>query len=78
VLAAMPVVASVRRQGDGLVVQLRSGRRSDLATALMGAGIKVETLMATQRLEDAFLELLAAPAEPAAALPPPEPARSPS
>src|SRR5204863_8246943 len=67
VLAALPNVTSVRRQGDGLVVQLRDGRRSDLATALMSSGIKVETLMATQRLEDAFLELLAARAEAAPA-----------
>ena len=47
-------------QGDGLVVELRDGRRSDLAAALVGAGLRLETIMATQRLEDAFLDLLAA------------------
>jgi ABC-2 type transport system ATP-binding protein len=62
VLGALPIVESVQRQGDGLVVRLRDGQRSDLATALMHGGIRLETLMATQRLEDAFLELLAAPA----------------
>ena len=36
------------------------GRRSDLAAALFEAGVRVETLMPTQRLEDAFLDLLAA------------------
>jgi ABC-2 type transport system ATP-binding protein len=66
VLGALPIVESVQPQGDGLVVRLRDGHRSDLATALMHAGIRLETLMATQRLEDAFLDLLAAPAPPPA------------
>jgi ABC-2 type transport system ATP-binding protein len=60
VLAALPIVSSVHAQGDGLVVELRDGRRSDVAAALIGAGLRLETIMATQRLEDAFLDLLAA------------------
>ncbi len=39
---------------------MRGGRRSDLAAALTAAGVRLETIMATQRLEDAFLGLLAA------------------
>jgi ABC-2 type transport system ATP-binding protein len=60
-LASLPIVSTVHVQGDGLVVELREGRRSDLASALVAAGLRLETLTATQRLEDAFLELLAAP-----------------
>jgi len=67
VLAALPIVASVQAQGDGLVVELRDGQRSDLAAALVAAGLRVETLMATQRLEDAFLDLLATPSAAAPA-----------
>jgi ABC-2 type transport system ATP-binding protein len=59
-LEAMTIVATVHEQGDGLVVELRDGRRSDLAAALTDAGLRLETLMATQGLEDAFLDLLAA------------------
>ena len=57
-LTALGFVEKVTNQGDGLVVYLRSGERSDVATALVGAGLRLETLMATQRLEDAFLDLL--------------------
>jgi hypothetical protein len=53
-------VTGVVTQGDGLVVEISSGTRSDLAAALVGAGIRLETIMPTQRLEDAFLELLEA------------------
>jgi len=60
VLANVVGVGQVQTQGDGLVVELRDGRRSDVAAALVGAGLRLETIMATQRLEDAFLELLAA------------------
>jgi ABC-2 type transport system ATP-binding protein len=61
VLANLAIVTSVHVQGDGLVVELREGRRSDLASTLVAAGLQLETLMATQGLEDAFLDLLAAP-----------------
>ena len=56
----MPGVAGVHPQGDGLVADLRAGRRSDLVAALVAAGLRIETIMPTQRLEDAFLELLEA------------------
>ena len=57
-LAGLPGVASVELQGDGLVVDQRSGHRADLAAAITAAGLRLETIMPTQRLEDAFLELL--------------------
>jgi ABC-2 type transport system ATP-binding protein len=69
VLANLAIVANVQVQGDGLVVDLADGARSDLASALIAAGLRLETIMPTQRLEDAFLELLAAgdgPVRPAA------------
>ena len=50
----------MQTQGDGLVLELRDGRRSDVAAALVGAGLRLETIMPTQGLEDAFLEILAA------------------
>jgi ABC-2 type transport system ATP-binding protein len=60
VLDTMPGVDGVRPQGDGLVADLRAGRRSDLVAALVAAGLRIETIMPTQRLEDAFLEILEA------------------
>ena len=57
-LGAVTGVASVAVQGDGLVVEQSSGSRADLASALVGAGLRLETIMPTQRLEDAFLDLL--------------------
>jgi ABC-2 type transport system ATP-binding protein len=59
-LGALPVVSHVHAQGDGLVMEMADGKRSDVAAALIGAGLRLETLMPTQRLEDAFLDLLAA------------------
>ena len=58
-LSSLGSVAQVQAQGDGLVIELRDGRRSDVAAALIGAGLRLETIMPTQRLEDAFLDLLA-------------------
>ena len=58
VLARLPAVAGIQSQGDGLLVDVRDVPRSELATALVGAGLRLETIMPTQRLEDAFLELL--------------------
>ena len=60
VLSRLRGVTNVQLQGDGLVMVLQEGRRSDVAAALFGAGLRLETLMPTQRLEDAFLDLLAA------------------
>jgi ABC-2 type transport system ATP-binding protein len=59
-LAQLPAVKNVQIQGDGLVFELTRGRRSDLAAALVGSGVRLETIMATQGLEDAFLDILAA------------------
>ena len=57
-LAELPGVATINPQGDGLVIELGAGQRSDVAHALVTAGLRLETIMPTQRLEDAFLELL--------------------
>jgi ABC-2 type transport system ATP-binding protein len=65
VLAGVAGVASVTTSGDGLVLDLRSGRRSDVVAALTAAGLRVETIMQTQRLEDAFLDLLESRPQPA-------------
>ncbi len=37
-LASLAGVGAVQTQGDGLVIELRDGRRSDVAAALVGAG----------------------------------------
>jgi molybdenum-dependent DNA-binding transcriptional regulator ModE len=58
VLAGVAGVDAVNHNGDGLIVELRQGRRSDLVAALTAAGLRVEAIMQTQRLEDAFLDLL--------------------
>jgi hypothetical protein len=50
----------VQIQGDGLVVELRDGQRSDIAATLVGSGLRLQTIMPTQQLEEAFLEILAA------------------
>ena len=60
ILRQLAGVTGIATQGDGLVVDQASGSRSDLAAALVGAGLQLETIMATQRLEDAFLDLLEA------------------
>ncbi len=60
VVSGLPGVTKVQLQGDGLVMQLQSGTRSDVAAALVAAGLRLETIMPTQQLEDAFLDLLAA------------------
>jgi ABC-2 type transport system ATP-binding protein len=59
ILDSLPNVSGVQVQGDGLVVDLRSGERADLAAALTAGGLRLQTIMPTQRLEDAFLDLLA-------------------
>jgi ABC-2 type transport system ATP-binding protein len=58
ILRSLHGVTGIVAQGDGLVIDQTSGSRSDVATALVAAGLRLETIMATQRLEDAFLELL--------------------
>ena len=81
VLRGVPGVVRIALQGEGLVVDQEPGRpRADLAAALVGDGLRLETIMATQRLEEAFLDLLdgadasaAAPGATAATGPPPPP-----
>jgi ABC-2 type transport system ATP-binding protein len=58
ILRSLHGITGIVAQGDGLVIDQTSGSRSDVATALVAAGLRLETIMATQRLEDAFLELL--------------------
>jgi ABC-2 type transport system ATP-binding protein len=60
ILSSLPSVAKVQVQGDGLVVELRDGQRSDIAAALVASGLRLQTIMPTQQLEEAFLEILAA------------------
>lgn len=60
VLRQVPGVSGISTQGDGLVVEQASGSRHELAAAIVAAGLQLETIMATQRLEDAFLDLLEA------------------
>jgi len=64
VLAAVVGVSSVAIQGDGLMVEQSTGTRADLSDALVRAGLRLETIRATQRLEDAFLDLLDSDEEP--------------
>ena len=59
-LSGLSGVSGVQVQADGLLVEMRDGRRSDIASALVNAGLRLETIMPTQRLEDAFLDLLSA------------------
>ncbi len=58
VLRRLPAVGRVEIDGPELVVQLHDGRRSDLVTALVMAGIRVESVTATRDLEDVFLGLV--------------------
>ncbi len=57
-LAAVAGVRSVNGQDPGLVVELDGVDRSQVVSALVHAGIGVRTVMARNRLEDAFLEML--------------------
>ncbi len=57
VLRAIAAVRDVTVDGNNLYVHA-SGPRSDLVAALVGAGVRVETVTAQQRLEDAFLGLI--------------------
>ncbi|HEY3833264.1 MAG TPA: ABC transporter ATP-binding protein [Acidimicrobiia bacterium] len=57
VLRALPAVRDITSDGHDVLVHA-SGPRSDLVAALVGAGVRVETVTAQQRLEDAFLGLI--------------------
>jgi len=57
-LAALPGVRSVESSPPGLVALLDGAHRSDLVAALVGAGVRVDTVTPRRSLEDAFLELV--------------------
>ena len=57
-LAALPGVRSVEPSPPGIVVQLDGAKRSDLVAALVGAGVRVDTVTPRRSLEDAFLDLV--------------------
>jgi ABC-2 type transport system ATP-binding protein len=58
VLEALPSVRQIDDEMPGLAVTMDGGRRSELVTALVAAGVAVETVTARHRLEDAFLGLV--------------------
>jgi ABC-2 type transport system ATP-binding protein len=60
VLAALDGVTDVVPEGDGLAVRLHDVARSEVVAALVAAGVRVETVTARHRLEDAFLDLVRA------------------
>jgi ABC-2 type transport system ATP-binding protein len=58
VLEALPGVERVVDESPGLVVRLAGATRPDLVTALVGAGIGVQTVTSRHALEEAFLGLV--------------------
>jgi ABC-2 type transport system ATP-binding protein len=58
VLAGVGGVRAVNPSGAGLAVEVDGIARSELVAALVHAGIAVETVTATRRLEDAFMGIL--------------------
>jgi ABC-2 type transport system ATP-binding protein len=58
VLTRVRGVTGVIPEPPGLSVQLDGARRADLVSALVSAGVAVETVTARHRLEDAFLGLV--------------------
>jgi ABC-2 type transport system ATP-binding protein len=59
-LSTLAAVRDAELRGDGIALQLEHGTRSDLVAALVGAGVRVETVTAQQGLEEAFLDLIEA------------------
>jgi ABC-2 type transport system ATP-binding protein len=57
-LRSLSGVHSVEPSPPGIVVHLDGAIRSDLVAALVGAGIRVDTVTPRRSLEDAFLELV--------------------
>jgi ABC-2 type transport system ATP-binding protein len=57
-LAGVPGVASVVDAPPGLAVDLDGATRAQLVTALVQAGVAVETVMQRHRLEDVFVGLV--------------------
>jgi ABC-2 type transport system ATP-binding protein len=58
VLEQLPSVRRVEDEAPGIAVAMDGGRRSELVSALVGAGIAVETVTARHGLEEAFLGLV--------------------
>ena len=58
VLGSLPGVLGVAQEPPGLTVELDGLARSELVAALVREGVGVDTVMARNRLEDAFLGLL--------------------
>jgi ABC-2 type transport system ATP-binding protein len=58
VLHELPAVKRVEEDAPGLTVVTDGGPRADLVTALVQAGVGVETVTTRRRLEDAFLGLV--------------------
>ena len=59
ILTAHRGVRSVESQANGLVVELDGAPRWELVAALVHAGVHVDSVESSHRLEDAFLGLLA-------------------
>ena len=58
VLEELTRPGSVRAEGSGLVVDLDGSRPSDVAAALVRAGVGLEAMTPRRRLEDVFLGLI--------------------
>ncbi len=58
VLEHLTMVERVDNETPGLAVGINGGSRSELVSALVRAGVGVETVTARRRLEDAFLGLV--------------------
>ena len=58
VLEQLTMVERVDNETPGLAVGINGGSRSELVSALVRAGVGVETVTARRRLEDAFLGLV--------------------
>jgi ABC-2 type transport system ATP-binding protein len=67
VLASLAGIDGVETHPDGILVHSNGMPVSDVVAALVGAGVPVEKVDRVRRLEEAFLELVSAPAGPAAA-----------
>jgi ABC-2 type transport system ATP-binding protein len=74
VLAGLHGIDGAERHPDGVLVRPNGVAASAVVAALVEAGIPVDRVMPNRRLEDAFLALIAGPAEPAAPAAPADPA----
>jgi ABC-2 type transport system ATP-binding protein len=76
VLRELGGIESAEPHQDGVIVQPNGLATSAVVAALVGAGIPVDRVAPSRRLEDAFLALIAAPSAEIA-VPPAEMAASP-